>query len=557
MASETLFTSRIRKRTPLVYGLLLAVWALIIGWQMLEHRWVVQSARTALINRSRDIASTLGLVIRSQRRFGGIISQDRLESALNELAKSGELLSVALLNASWDVVASAGRPIDPEKIRTIQQGERWEQSSVTLVPLIDLGASTAAEGQTNLPTIVLPPRDPTNSVRGARRGLPRTEGRTEEPGSSNIVSGAATNTGAVSTAQNEADHGPIARGEGPPRGGGPDDHGPGDSGPAPRGGPDERRSRGTGGRPQFGRPFWMDEKEYQSLLEKRGLHGLVMALSTETVQTTTTRDLWLRYVIVGFAGISVLGFGLAWQNLVRSSELQVYLLRASQLNTHLREMNVAAAGLAHETRNPLNIVRGLAQMISKESTASEEIRGKSRQITDEVDRVTAQLNEFINYSRPREVRRAPVVVSAVVGDVVRALQSDIEEKAIQLRIEGESFTVDADEQMLRQVLFNLLINSVQAVDPRGEIHVVSRKSGLGEAQIEVRDNGPGVSTEHRAEIFKPYFTTNPKGTGLGLAVVQQIVLAHGWDIECLENTPKGAIFRISRLKLSSKNGGKA
>jgi two-component system sensor histidine kinase HydH len=205
----------------------------------------------------------------------------------------------------------------------------------------------------------------------------------------------------------------------------------------------------------------------------------------------------------------------------------------------------------------LNIVRGLAQMISKESTASEEIRGKSRQITDEVDRVTAQLNEFINYSRPREVRRAPVVVSAVVGDVVRALQSDIEEKAIQLRIEGESFTVDADEQMLRQVLFNLLINSVQAVDPRGEIHVVSRKSGLGEAQIEVRDNGPGVSTEHRAEIFKPYFTTNPKGTGLGLAVVQQIVLAHGWDIECLENTPKGAIFRISRLKLSSKNGGKA
>jgi signal transduction histidine kinase len=537
MASETLFTSRIRKRTPLVYGLLLAVWALIISWQMLEHRWVVQSARTALINRSRDIASTLGLVIRSQRRFGGIISQDRLESALNELAKSGELLSVALLNASWDVVASAGRPIDPEKIRTIQQGERWEQNSVTLVPLIDLGASTAAEGQTNLPTIVLPPRDPTNSVRGARRGSPRPEGRTDEPGSSNIVSGAATNTGPVSTAQHDGDHGP------------------GDPSPPPRGGPDERRSRGTGGRP-FGRPFWMDEKEYQSLLEKRGLHGLVMALSTETVQTTTTRDLWLRYIIVGFAGISVLGFGLAWQNLVRSSELQVYLLRASQLNTHLREMNVAAAGLAHETRNPLNIVRGLAQMISKESTTSEEIRGKSRQITDEVDRVTAQLNEFINYSRPREVRRAPVVVSAVVGDVVRALQSDIEEKAIQLRIEGESFTVDADEQMLRQVLFNLLINSVQAVDPRGEIHVVSRKSGVGEAQIEVRDNGPGVMPEHRSEIFKPYFTTNPKGTGLGLAVVQQIVLAHGWDIECLDHAPKGAIFRISRLKLSSKNGGK-
>ena len=69
--------------------------------------------------------------------------------------------------------------------------------------------------------------------------------------------------------------------------------------------------------------------------------------------------------------------------------------------------------------------------------------------------------------------------------------------------------------------------------------------------MEVRDNGPGVPAEHRAEIFKPYFTTNQKGTGLGLAVVHQIVLAHGWEIECLPNEPQGAMFRISHLKLAS------
>ena len=536
--SESLFTSRIRKRTPLVLGFLLAVWAIIVIWQVMEHRWIVQSARTALINRSRDIASTLGLVIRSQRRFGGIVWQERLESALNELAKSGELLSVALLNASGDVVASAGRPIDPEKTSTIRQGERWEQTRVTLVNLIDLGASTAVEGQTNLPTIVLPPRDATNAVRGVRRPFPRPEFRPGEAGSSNSISGGLTN-------QNEGTRSSSVR-----------EFAPGERPPPPPGGPEDRGPRERGPRP-LGRPPWMDEKEYQSLLEKRGLHGLVMAMSTDSVVTAATRDLWLRFVIAGFAGITVLGFGLAWWNLVKSSELQVYLLRASQLNTHLREMNVAAAGLAHETRNPLNIVRGLAQMISQEPIASEEIKNKSLQITNEVDRVTAQLNEFINYSRPREVRRAPVALSAVVGDVVRALQSDIEDKAIQLKTEGESFTVDADEQMLRQVLFNLLINSVQAVGPKGEIQIVSGKSGPTEAQIEVRDNGPGVPPEHRTDIFKPYFTTNPKGTGLGLAIVQQIVLAHGWDIEYAANMPKGAVFRISRLKLSSKNGGKA
>jgi len=69
--------------------------------------------------------------------------------------------------------------------------------------------------------------------------------------------------------------------------------------------------------------------------------------------------------------------------------------------------------------------------------------------------------------------------------------------------------------------------------------------------LEVRDNGPGVPADRRTEIFKPYFTTQKTGTGLGLAVVQQIVLAHGWDIACLANQPKGAVFRISHLKLAA------
>jgi signal transduction histidine kinase len=67
--------------------------------------------------------------------------------------------------------------------------------------------------------------------------------------------------------------------------------------------------------------------------------------------------------------------------------------------------------------------------------------------------------------------------------------------------------------------------------------------------LEVRDNGPGVPSAERDAIFKPYFTSTQKGTGLGLAVVQQIVLAHGWEIECRANEPKGACFRLKHLKL--------
>jgi signal transduction histidine kinase len=293
----------------------------------------------------------------------------------------------------------------------------------------------------------------------------------------------------------------------------------------------------------------MDDKEYQSLLEKRAIHDLVLAMSTKTFQAVCTRDLWLRAIICVLATISVVGSSLAWRNLAKSSELQLRLVRASEMNTHLKEMNLAAAGLAHETRNPLNIIRGLAQMISKQPGTEAEIQRKSRDIIEEADKVAAQLNEFINYSRPREVRRTKLALGSVVNEVVRALKYDLEEKKISLQIKGEQLSIEADEQSLRQALFNLVLNAIQAVDGSGEIQVIAEKRNATEAMLEVRDNGPGVPPDRRTEIFKPYFTTQKQGTGLGLAVVQQIVLAHGWEVECLANEPQGAVFRITHLKL--------
>jgi signal transduction histidine kinase len=256
-------------------------------------------------------------------------------------------------------------------------------------------------------------------------------------------------------------------------------------------------------------------------------------------------------VIVCFAGFSAVGVGLAWRTLAKSSELQIRLVRASESNAHLKEMNLAAAGLAHETRNPLNLIRGLAQMISRQPETPEAIRNRSREILDQTDRVTAQLNEFINYSRPREVRRSAVALNTIVNEVVRTLAYDLEEKKIRLQATGEALTIEADEHLLRQALFNLLINAIQAVRNEGEIQVVSARGPGDEARLEVRDNGPGVPPDQRTEIFKPYFTTTQRGTGLGLAVVQQIVLAHGWEIQCLANEPKGALFRITHLTLAA------
>ena len=277
--------------------------------------------------------------------------------------------------------------------------------------------------------------------------------------------------------------------------------------------------------------------------------GWCCAMSTENYSAVIDHDLWLRFTIVFFAGMSTPAPGLAWRNISQTAELQIRLVRASELNSHLKEMNLAAAGLAHETRNPLNIIRGMAQMLSKQPGAPAEIREKTRAIVDETDKVTAQLNEFINYSRPREVRRTRLALNAVVNEVVRALNYDLEEKKIHVEVTGEPIVIEADEQLLRQVLFNLLLNAVQAVADGAQIRVVGGRQSVTEGFLEIPDNGPGVPPERRQEIFKPYFTTHEKGTGLGLAVVQQIVLAHGWEIECLPNEPKGAVFRITHLKL--------
>ncbi|HTS17005.1 MAG TPA: ATP-binding protein [Verrucomicrobiae bacterium] len=516
----------ISRRSTLIYGLLLAAWVLVLGWQTAEHFRVRRAARAQLIYRAQDISNTLGIVLRSQRRFG-VLSKERLESALNDLVRPGELHGIALLNAAGDVVASAGTLGDFQARNVDGPAERWNQQTVTLMNLVDLGTNVTRDIENSRPPIVLP-RDqffhPSETNRFAE-GREEHEGRPPEPPP-------------PPPSEEESNRAAMATNE-----------------PAESASSTNRPwFRGGQGRPRFGRPPWMSEEVYNAMLQKQGVRSFVIVMSTTPVVAASMQDLWLRCIIGLLATVSVVGSGLAWRNLTKSSDLQLRLVRASELTTHLKEMNLAAAGLAHETRNPLNIIRGLAQMISKQTDTPAEIREKSRAIVDEADKVTVQLNEFINYSRPREVRRTPLTLSAVVNEVVHTLGYDIEEKRVQVEIKGESLSIEADEQLLRQALFNLLLNAVQAVDAGGGvIQIVMAHQNASEATLEIRDNGSGVPMEQRKEIFKPYFTTHPKGTGLGLTVVQQIVHAHGWEIECLPNEPKGAIFRVAHLKLTGKN----
>jgi len=524
----------LKRRSTLIYGLLLGGWVLVVAWQVEEHSRVQEAARVDLRNRSNEIGNTLSAVMRALRFRGSTVLQQRLEPVLdelvngrtNELVNTGGLISIALLNTAGEPVVAAGdtNRIPNEVFSEGAEREYWTRGSVTFVNPIE-GASVNSESTSNPVVILPPPGEFTNVLRDDGRESQRTEPLPGETNSTNVADLTTTNLPDTNAIAQNATNNELATTNSANR---------------PRGG-------GARGRPPWLR--WMTPADYSALIARRELHGLVVTLSTENFEAISTDDLWLRGVIIFFAGISAVGVGLARRNTIKTSDLQLRLVRASELNSHLKEMNLAAAGLAHETRNPLNIIRGMAQMLSKQPEAPPEIRDKARAIVDETDKVTVQLNEFINYSRPREVRRTKLPLNSAVGEVVRALNNDIDEKKILVETKGDLIAIEADEQLFRQVLFNLLLNAVQAVDGAGEIQVVTGKQSATEAFLEIRDNGPGVPPERRKEIFKPYFTTHQKGTGLGLAVVQQIVLAHGWEIECLPNEPKGAVFRITHLKL--------
>lgn len=486
-----------------VYAALAFVWTVVLGWQAVEHSRVEEAARQTLISRGRDITSTLGIVIRSERRWGGLVSKERMESALLDLIQRGELHSIALLNTNGESVVSAGRTDLADSAAHAASGVTWTPDHLILANLVDLGVTPGMETNQPRRTIVVA-EFPAPSSSGP---VPPATWATRN-----------SNERDLSATTNVTNPSPPTRNRNRPRG---------------------------------GRPPWMSDEEYRNLIAKQGLHSFVVVIPADTLRAAISADFRIRFAIAALAAAACAGLGLAWRSVVRSADLEIRLAKAGEMNSQLKQLNLAAAGLAHETRNPLNIIRGLAQLITREKAAPAEILDRASSIVEESDRVTAQLNEFINYSRPREVRLGPVRIASVTGEVARALGFDAEEKKARLTIVRDDLVVEADEPLLRQALFNLLLNALQAVPEGGAIEVHAERTN-GHAVIEVRDDGPGVPDSRKQDIFRPYFTTHREGTGLGLAVVKQIVAAHGWDIECADRSPHGAIFRISRIKAMAR-----
>jgi PAS domain S-box-containing protein len=229
-----------------------------------------------------------------------------------------------------------------------------------------------------------------------------------------------------------------------------------------------------------------------------------------------------------------------------------------QLKENLAALGELSAGIAHEFKNALATISGYAQMIRGEASV-EEATENAGKILEQTQNITHVITEFLKYARPLEISDEKVslqpLVERVVSEVAEALP------AIRVRCEGYFKSVPGDEGLLRQALLNLARNAAEAsttaahggrVLIRGEIirhqNIGAQEAASQEAalqRITVFDNGPGIPPSAQHKLFRPFYTTKANGTGLGLAVVQKIIVQHGGQVDVRNRPEGGAAFIVT------------
>ena len=208
------------------------------------------------------------------------------------------------------------------------------------------------------------------------------------------------------------------------------------------------------------------------------------------------------------------------------------LARIEARGRHLAEIGQMAAILAHEIRNPLSAIRLAAQLAS-------EFPEYAGVIVEESDRLEEICEGFLDLARPLEVKRRSTQLPELLRGLADREESAFQEADVRFTVrEQDSTAIDVDPLRIEQACRNLLKNAREATGPGGKVTLTIWKDGF-----EVQDDGPGVSPEVREALFTPFVTAKPRGTGLGLTVVQRVAEAHGGRVVLSKEGP-GASFRF-------------
>ncbi|MDP4161429.1 MAG: ATP-binding protein, partial [Bacillota bacterium] len=213
-------------------------------------------------------------------------------------------------------------------------------------------------------------------------------------------------------------------------------------------------------------------------------------------------------------------------------------IRQTERLTALGHMS---AGLAHEIRNPLGIMKVSIQLLAQEKVDDEAVSDYCRVLLEECERLNRLVSEFLSFARPKELVRERVTLSKLLDEGVSLIQPALRQHHIELkqvRSLVDQKEVEVDQDQMKQVILNILLNAIDAQGEGGAIQLegVQQEGFVGFA---VSDEGPGISTDAMPFIYDPFFTTKDKGTGLGLSVVHRILDQHGGKISAANRSERG------------------
>ena len=218
-------------------------------------------------------------------------------------------------------------------------------------------------------------------------------------------------------------------------------------------------------------------------------------------------------------------------------------------NKRLAALGKFSAGIAHEIRNPLSSIRGLAQFVYNSFSKTDERKEDLNAIIQEVDRLNKLVFQVLDFAKLQKPNLTRFSLNDLIGKITELFKLEIEDKQVKFspELSPDISKIQADEDQVRQILMNAIINAIQAVPQKGEIKIKTEKTLLkGEPAIKliIEDSGIGIPEKDFSQIFDPFFSTKDKGSGLGLSIVYRLVEGHQGEIKVESKEGKGTKFII-------------
>ena len=222
------------------------------------------------------------------------------------------------------------------------------------------------------------------------------------------------------------------------------------------------------------------------------------------------------------------------------------LQRKVERSRRLASIGSLAGGVAHEIRNPLSSIKGFATYFKERYRANPDDVENADIMIHEVERLDKVIGQLLDFSRPLNLKKTRQSLKPLVSHTLKLIEGRAAEKGVQLRMDIPAGIpeIELDSDKMKQVLLNLTLNALEAMDGAGSLSVKINPLPDDRIEIDIADTGAGIDKEGLVHVFDPYFTTKQSGTGLGLAIVHKIIEAHDGIIRIDSEPGKGTTVKI-------------